>query len=90
MRLRNRHFFPWVSAIGALVGSAAILRFVPNDSQLQLLLTWLAASAGFTAFLYTRHLQETQLFKQLFTEFNQRYNQMNEQLGVVISQYEAQ
>jgi len=36
---------------------------------------------GFVAFLYTQHLQQSRLFKELFTEFNQRYNELNEGLN---------
>lgn len=36
---------------------------------------------AFFAFLYTQHLQQTQFFKELFTGFNQRYDNMNEELA---------
>src|SRR5262245_35119557 len=80
MKLRNRRLFPWVAAIVVITGCAVVFAVVPQEHQLERLLAWLVASGGFTGFLYSRHLQETQLFKQLFTEFNQRYDAMNNDL----------
>jgi hypothetical protein len=79
VKLRNRRLFPWVFLLAVVVGSS-ILAFTPSDQQLQLVFALIGASAGFVGFLYSQHLQETQLFKQLFTEFNRRYDAMNEQL----------
>ena len=79
MKLRNRRLFPWLFLL-AVVGGCTLLVFAPRDRQLELVLGLLGASGGFIGFLYSQHLQETQLFKQLFTDFNRRYDTMNEQL----------
>jgi hypothetical protein len=68
--------------LAVAIGSS-VLAFTPRDQQLQLVLALIGASGGFVGFLYSQHLQETQLFKQLFTEFNRRYDAMNEQLEMV-------
>src|SRR6185503_13321998 len=80
MKLRNRRLFPWLAAIVVGTGCAVVFVFVPQEHQLERLVAWLAASVGLAGFLYSKHLQETQLFKQLFTEFNQRYDAMNGEL----------
>jgi hypothetical protein len=79
MKLRNRRLFPWLFLLAA-AGGCALLVLAPKDRQLELIWGVLGASGGFIGFLYSQHLQETQLFKQLFTEFNRRYDSMNEQL----------
>lgn len=40
---------------------------------------------GFFVLSYTQHLQSTQFFKELFTEFNARYNAINEKLARISS-----
>jgi hypothetical protein len=62
---------------------SGVLALAPTDQHLQLLLALIGASGGFVGFLYSQHLQETQLFKQLFTEFNRRYDLMNEPLEAI-------
>jgi len=39
------------------------------------------ALAAFVYFLYQQHLGETKLFKELFVEFNDRYNKLNDDLN---------
>jgi hypothetical protein len=80
MRLRNRHFIPWLFLAIVVVGAASIFLFSHNDKQIELLLTLVGGTAGVAGFLYSQHLQETALFKQLFTEFNERYDHMNQRL----------
>jgi hypothetical protein len=84
MKLRNRRLFPWLFLL-AVVGGCALLVFAPQERRLELVLGLLGASGGFIGFLYSQHLQETQLFKQLFTDFNRRYDLMNEQLETIRS-----
>jgi len=43
----------------------------------------LAAAFGLAHLIQQQKLAETQLFKALFTEFNQRYNELNERLDAV-------
>jgi hypothetical protein len=43
----------------------------------------LAVAVTFTTFLYNQHLQETRLFKELFKEFNERYDRLNSQLNKI-------
>jgi len=80
MKLRNRRLFPWMFLLLAIASVGVVLAFVPTNQQLQLVIALLGASGGVVGFLYSQHLQETQLFKQLFTEFNRRYDALNEPL----------
>jgi hypothetical protein len=41
-------------------------------------------SCGLLYFLYRQHLDETKFFKQLFTEFNERYDLPNEPLNRIL------
>ena len=51
----------------------------------ELLLGVIAAIAGFFYFLYKQHLDETKLFKELFVEFNRRYDCLNNRLNKIVS-----
>jgi hypothetical protein len=39
---------------------------------------------GFTYFLYRQHLDEAKLFKELFAEFNARYDALNNDLNTIL------
>lgn len=45
----------------------------------------LAALGGVTGFLYSKHSQEIQTFRELFREFNQRYDDLNGPLYIIVS-----
>jgi hypothetical protein len=49
----------------------------------------IAGALGFCYFVQQQKLAETQLFHQLFTAFNYRYNQLNGPLAIIASQEEA-
>ena len=49
-----------------------------------LLLSIVTAIAAFFYFLYKHHLDETRLFKELFTEFNRRYDRLNNRLNKIV------
>lgn len=82
-RLGNRRWYPWLF----LSLSLAVIPFayyLPSpEKQFAGLLPTFGLVGGFVAFLYTQHLQQSRLFKELFTEFNQRYNQLNESLNAI-------
>jgi len=50
----------------------------------QLLLGVVTAIAALFYFLYKQHVDETRLFKELFTEFNHRYDRLNNRLNEII------
>jgi hypothetical protein len=71
-----------------LFGSAAILAawfYFAAGHPPELLLSGLGALTGFFYFVYRQHLDETKLFKELFVEFNARYDKLNDGLNVILS-----
>jgi hypothetical protein len=44
------------------------------------------AVLGLSYFILKQHLEETRLFKELFTEFNDRYDKQNEHLYKILSE----
>lgn len=70
-----------VTCIGVLVVSLSV-----NESQrLTVMIPLLTIVGGVTGFLHSKHSQEIQLFRELFCEFNKRYNTLNEQLNAIHS-----
>ncbi len=80
LKLQNKQFYPHL-----FIGVAAlltVLKVVLDDKfRSELLLSLVGALAAFVYFLYRRHLDETKLFKELFVEFNARYDGRNEELN---------
>lgn len=78
-----RHFFfreyGWIALLGGGVSIGLVLRFSP-DSPIPLIGSVVAATLGFCYFVQQQHLAETALFKELFTEFNARYDRLNDTL----------
>ena len=61
-----------------------MIRFsFPGAQRPELLFSSIGAVTGFTYFIYRQHLDETKLFKELFIEFNERYNKLNEGLNAI-------
>ena len=75
-------FYPLIAAI-AFVGGCLLVWRVGADQRLPLIGGVLAAALGFIYFVQQQKLAETQLFKSLFTEFNQRYDRLNDRLGAI-------
>jgi hypothetical protein len=50
----------------------------------ELLLPIIGAIATFGYFFYGQHLNETKLFKELFVEFNRRYDNLNDGLNRIV------
>ncbi len=76
----NRHFifrhYWWIALlVGGLLATAAFF-FGGNDS-VGLVGSSIAGTLGFCYFVQQQKLAETQLFHQLFTQFNARYDELN-------------
>jgi hypothetical protein len=54
--------------------------FIPSLGTTQFLGPALASVFGFYYFVLKQHLEEIRLFKELFSEFNDRYNKINGEL----------
>jgi hypothetical protein len=85
LALHNRERYPLVLLCGfALV---IVIWFCFEDRlKPELLLTAIGGVAGLTYFLYRQHIDETKLFKELFTEFNRRYDALNDHLNAIKSE----
>ena len=83
LKLQNRKFYPFAFA-GSVLAVAIIWYLVFGFSRGQPFLTIIGAIAAFFYFWYKQHLEETKLFKELFTEFNRRYDGLNNRLNEII------
>jgi hypothetical protein len=83
LKLHNIKWYPVIFLIFSTTVIAACLRFATSQRP-ELLISALGGVAGFTYFLYRRHLDETKLFKKLFAEFNHRYNDLNKGLNMIL------
>jgi hypothetical protein len=79
--MRNRGFYPWLFLLGCVVVSPVAYMLPP--STVQNLVPAFGLVGGFAAFFYTQHLQQSRLFKELFTEFNKRYDELNAALNEI-------
>jgi len=82
LRLHNKRWYPCIFLIGSTAVVAGLHPATGNRPEL--LLSCIGALAGFTHFLYRQHLDETKLFKELFVEFNARYDKMNDGLNKIL------
>lgn len=57
---------------------------VQPKSTFELLVSVVGIAGAFVYFLYSQHHQDMQMFVNLFKEFNERYNRLNEKLNAVV------
>src|SRR5438477_254599 len=79
-KLHRKRFFPYVF-VGLALAVAAIAIALGDKIGSEWLLSVVGALAAFVYFLYQRHLEDTKLFKELFVEFNARYDKLNNELN---------
>lgn len=83
----NRQFiFKHYWWIGFLMGGmASCIAFIyGGDDRVGLVGATIAGVIGFYYFVQQQKLAETQLFHNLFTEFNKRYDGMNKELASIV------
>jgi len=82
----NRHFvfrhYWWIAVVGALVGVGLALALDTTD-RATLIGSTIAAALGFCYFVLQQKLCEVRLFKELFTQFNKRYDRLNDRLAEI-------
>ena len=83
LTLHNRRWYPLIFFVGSAAAIAVWLRF-SADRRPELLLSAIGGFAGLTYFLYRQHLDETKLFKDLFGDFNARYDALNDDLNAIL------
>jgi len=75
-------FFPALAVLGLMVGFAFIFALDLDDKP-TLIAALIAGVLGFCYFVQQQRLAETHLFKELFTEFNRRYDMLNDDLAEI-------
>jgi hypothetical protein len=75
-----RHYW-WI--LGAAL-IASIVFLVHRDEQLGTGATVVGALLSLAYFVQKQKLEELRLFRELFKEFNDRYDQMNEKLALIV------
>jgi hypothetical protein len=83
LKLHNKRWYPFIFVIGAAAVATGSLR-LEAAKRPELLISAIGTVAGFTYFLYRQHLDETKLFKELFVEFNIRYDALNDDLNAIL------
>jgi hypothetical protein len=83
LKLQYRRWFPFIF-LGSFVAVVALWNRLPVEHRPNLVLSIIGAIATFSYFLYRQHLSETKLFKELFVEFNARYDKLNNGLNKIV------
>jgi len=73
-------FFPILALLGLVAGFAVIFMLDLGDKP-TLTGALIAGVLGFCYFIQQQRVVETHLFKDLFTEFNRRYDELNDDLS---------
>jgi hypothetical protein len=84
LRLHNKRRYPFIFLVGSAAAVAAWL-WCPVFHRAELLVSFIGGVTGFTYFLYRHHLDEAKLFKELFAEFNSRYDILNSHLNRILT-----
>ena len=83
--LADRSRYPWIFLTLAIFANGFIFYVVPSHKSIELLVPTTGVVAAFVYFLYAQHLQETRLFVELFQQFNERYDRLNDRLNEIVS-----
>lgn len=84
--LSKRSRYPVIFLVAAAGLVTGILIVVPPLKQPDFFMPAVAGAAGFAYFLYSQHLQETRLFADLFRQFNERYDKLNDGLNRIATE----
>ena len=82
-RVIFKHYLS-IALVGGAVAISAVLLFTTED-RVPLMGSILVAVLGFCYFVQQQKLAETSLFKDLFTEFNRRYDDLNDRLVQIVN-----
>lgn len=83
LTLHNRTKYPYFFLIIIAAVIAAWLRFARRQPP-ELLVSILLGIASAAYFMYRQHVDETRLFKELFAEFNLRYDALSDDLNKIL------
>src|SRR5258706_8531108 len=82
-----RHYW-WIALLGAAVSISAVFTWATRD-RMPLVGSVIAAALAFCYFAQQQKLAEMSLFKELFTEFNRRYDALNDNLIQIVTSRDA-
>ncbi len=82
LNLRHQTRYPWIFA-GGCIALIPLVFLLPPDSRFIAAITALGCLGGFVHFLYSQHHQDTRLFRELFKDFNERYDKLNNDLNEI-------
>src|SRR6266851_9492732 len=80
--------FPALAVLSLVVGNLVFFGLKLPD-KVPLTGALIAGVLGFCYFVQQQRLAETHLFKELFTEFNRRYDEMNDHLARIPASHTA-
>jgi hypothetical protein len=78
-----RHYW-WITVVVLGAAVAAVLRS-GTDNALSLIATLIGVGLTVIYFVQKQKLEELQMFEKLFTQFNQRYKELNDALEDVLA-----
>ncbi len=85
----KRFAFRFYAPVIVLLLVTVIVWFVQSSrtrEDISLLITLVGGLVSFFYFIQKQKIEELQLFKQLFTEFNSRYDKLNESLNKIVAE----
>lgn len=71
-------------ALFLLLATAAVVMGFQGSIDWKIVVTFASAILSFVYFAQKQSLEELRLFKELFAEFNQRYDRLNERLNRIL------
>lgn len=84
MRKIKEYFFKYYPPIVISIIGACLVLLIKNGNTDKLLISFIGFFAGSYYFIHKQKLEEIKLFKELFTEFNKRYDDLNDDLTKII------
>jgi len=82
LNLKHTTYYPWLFAGGCIVLLPLVFLLLP-DSRFQAAITAIGCLGGVVHFLYSQHHQDARFFRELFTDFNKRFDKLTNDLNTV-------
>jgi hypothetical protein len=83
--MKNSHVKAWALFLLGLGVGAIFYGAFPEVRETALVLAWVAGCWGLTHFLHQHYLERARFFCDLFNRFNERYNEMNNRLDLIVN-----
>lgn len=76
----NGHWKAWLCLVVGLIAGAISFVLFAEVRETQVAIAWVGSVWAITYFLHQHELEKNRFFLELFREFNQRYDRMNDHL----------